>query len=144
MIEINRFQSLGNHEFDNGVAGLVPFVQNATFPILSSNLNLTNEPELNATNLAKSTVIDVNGTKVGIIGYLTPDTKVLSSTGNVIFEDEIAAISEETKRLKETGVNILIALGHSGFTMDKKIAEEVADIDLVIGGHTNTFLYNGN
>ncbi|XP_046409396.1 protein 5NUC-like isoform X2 [Neodiprion fabricii] len=135
--------SLGNHEFDQGVTGLIPFIENATFPVLAANLNLTNEPELGATKLAKSTVIDINGTQVGIIGYLTPETKLLATTDNVIFDEEVAAITEEAARLKESGVNILIALGHSGFTMDKTIAAEVEDIDLVVGGHTNTFLFNG-
>ena len=41
------------------------------------------------------------------------------------------------------GVNIIIALGHSGFKMDQRIAKEVDGVDLVVGGHSNTFLYNG-
>ena len=40
-------------------------------------------------------------------------------------------------------VNVIIAVGHSGFEMDKKIAKQVDEIDLVVGGHSNTFLYNG-
>ncbi len=42
------------------------------------------------------------------------------------------------------GVNILIAVGHAGYHKDVQIAEQVPDIDLVVGGHTNTFLWNGN
>ena len=41
------------------------------------------------------------------------------------------------------GVHIIIAVGHSGFKIDQKIAKEVEDIDLVVGGHTNTFLFTG-
>ena len=135
--------SLGNHEFDDGVAGLVPFIQNATFPIVTSNLDLSKQPDLAATKLLNSTVLTVNGTKIGVIGYLTPETKMISSTDNVIFLDEVANVRREAEELKKKGVKILIALGHSGFEMDKKIAREVEDIDIVIGGHTNTFLYNG-
>ena len=51
--------------------------------------------------------------------------------------------SAEAANLKSKGVNILIALGHSGYDMDKKIAENCPDIDVVVGGHSNTFLYNG-
>jgi len=86
----------------------------------------------------------VSGKKIGIIGYLTPETEVLSSSENVIFKDEVQSIREEVEKLKEQGVNIFIALGHSGFETDKRIAREVEDIDLVIGGHTNTFLYHGS
>lgn len=41
------------------------------------------------------------------------------------------------------GVNKIIALGHSGFTVDKDIARKVRGVDVVVGGHTNTFLYTG-
>ncbi|XP_012277874.1 protein 5NUC-like isoform X1 [Orussus abietinus] len=135
--------SLGNHEFDDGVSGLVPFIENASFPILASNLDLKDEPKLQATKLAKSTVLLVNGTKIGVIGYLTPETQFISMTEKVHFLDEVESVSREAKKLKAEGVNILIALGHSGYETDKKIAREVEDIDLVIGGHTNTFLYSG-
>lgn len=120
-----------------------PFVHNATFPILAANIDLTLEPTLKSPNLSNSTIIQIEGKKIGIIGYVTPDTQFLSSTGKVIFRDEIKCIREEAEKLKSKGINMIIALGHSGFDMDKKIAREVADVDLVIGGHTNTFLYNG-
>lgn len=135
--------SLGNHEFDDGIDGLIPFIQNASYPILTTNLDLSEQPNLAATNLKNSTILEVKGKKIGVIGYLTPETKILSTTEKVIFKDEVESIREEVKKLKEQGVDILIALGHSGFEVDKKIAREVEDIDLVIGGHTNTFLYRG-
>jgi 5'-nucleotidase len=69
-------QSLGNHEFDDGVNGLVPFINNATFPILASNLDLSKEPNLNRPNLLKSVVFHLGGVKVAVIGYVTPETKV--------------------------------------------------------------------
>lgn len=123
--------------------GLIPFIQNATFPIVTSNLNLSKQPNLAATKLLNSTILTVNGVKIGIIGYLTPDTRIISRTDNVIFLDEVQSIRREAKELKHKGVNVLIAVGHSGFKTDKRIAREVEDIDIVIGGHTNTFLYNG-
>ena len=49
----------------------------------------------------------------------------------------------EAIRLKDEGVHIIIALGHAGFETDKRLATEVNDLDLVVGGHTNTFLYTG-
>ncbi|OAD55321.1 Protein 5NUC [Eufriesea mexicana] len=135
--------SLGNHEFDNGVDGLIPFIQNSTYPIVTCNLDLSKQENLAATKLLNSTVLNVNDVKIGVIGYLTSETKIISTAENVIFLDEVESIRKEVKKLKEQGVNIFIALGHSGFEVDKKIAREVEDIDIVIGGHTNTFLYNG-
>lgn len=46
-------------------------------------------------------------------------------------------------KLTALGVNKIIALGHSGFAVDKMIAKKVRGVDVVIGGHTNTFLYTG-
>ncbi|XP_050665747.1 protein 5NUC-like isoform X9 [Leptidea sinapis] len=136
--------SLGNHEFDNGISGLIPYIANLSCPTLAANLILDDEPELKAQEkLRNSVVFDINGVKIGVIGYLTPDTKVLSSKNNVKYIDEVTAIKDEVKKLNGEGVNILIALGHSGFLTDLKIAQEVNSIDLVIGGHTNTFLWNG-
>lgn len=135
--------SLGNHEFDDGVEGLIPFIENATFPIVTSNLDLSKQPNLAATKLLNSTVLTVNNRKIGVIGYLTQETKLIARSEEVIFLDEVESIRREAKALKQQGVDILIALGHSGFEVDKRIGREVEDIDLVIGGHTNTFLYNG-
>lgn len=138
------FQSLGNHDFDNGVPGLTPFITNLSCPVLAANLILTKEPKLQAeTNLMKSVVFDIDNTLIGVIGYLTPDTKFLAIRNDVEYIDEITAIRNEAAVLKSKGVKILIALGHSGFIKDLEIAKEIEDIDLVIGAHTNTFLWNG-
>ena len=53
------------------------------------------------------------------------------------------SINAEAKRLKATGVDILIALGHSGYEVDQAIAAGVPDIDLVVGGHSHSLLYTG-
>lgn len=85
----------------------------------------------------------MKGHKIGIIGYLTPETQLISYSRGVKFLDEVTEIRKEVKKLQSQGIKILIAVGHSGFSVDKKIAKEVDGIDLVIGGHTNTFLYTG-
>lgn len=137
--------SLGNHEFDDGVKDVELFIRNITIPVVASNLDLTDEPLLDsASNLMKSKVLTVNGRKIGIIGYLTPETALIAKVGNVKILPEIPSVAAEARRLKNDGVDILIALGHSGFEMDVQIARDVEDIDLVVGGHSNTFLYTGN
>lgn len=64
-------------------------------------------------------------------------------TGSLKFEDEVTSIRSEVTNLQGQGVNKIIALGHAGFAVDTKIATEVEGVDVVIGGHTNTFLYTG-
>ncbi len=45
--------------------------------------------------------------------------------------------------ISANGINIIIALGHSGYEIDKKIAMEVEDVDVVVGGHSHSFLFTG-
>lgn len=62
---------------------------------------------------------------------------------HLTFEDEVKALQVQVNKLETLGYNKIIALGHSGFAMDQEIAKRVRGIDVVIGGHTNTFLYTG-
>ena len=66
----------------------------------------------------------------------------VSSSGNLKFLDEIQSIKEEVENLKAQGVKILIGLGHAGYPKDMEIAKNIPDLDLIIGAHTHTFLYN--
>lgn len=133
---------MGNHDFDFGINGLKPFVDSAKFPILEANLDLSKEPSL-ASILKKSTILTVSGAKIGIIGHLTPETKEESSPGLVKFLDVVQSVKDESEILDKQGVKIIIVLGHSGYEVDKRIAAEVPLVDVVIGAHTHTFLWNG-
>lgn len=88
-------------------------------------------------------IFELNGIKVGLVGYLTPETKVLDSIGNIEYIDEIIALKDEVAKLQAQNINIIIALGHSDINKDIEIGTEVEGIDLVIGGHKNTFSWNG-
>ncbi len=58
----------------------------------------------------------------------------LSSGDRVSFLNEIESVRKEAQRLKrELGIGILIALGHSGYELDKLLAAEVEEIDVVVG-----------
>lgn len=59
------------------------------------------------------------------------------------FTDEVEALQRQVDKLQALGYNKIIALGHSGFEVDQQIAKRVRGVDVVIGGHTNTFLYTG-
>lgn len=69
--------------------------------------------------------------------------KTISNSGGVEFFDEVESLKKETKKLLENDVHIIICLSHSGIEKDKVIAKEVEDIDIIIGGHSHTFLYSG-
>ncbi|XP_051853317.1 5'-nucleotidase [Antechinus flavipes] len=138
--------ALGNHEFDNGVEGLLnPLLKQVKFPVLSANIK-AEEPVASQISgyYHPYKILPVGEEKVGIIGYTSKETPVLSKPGKyLIFEDEIPSLQTQADKLKTLGVNKIIALGHSGFEMDKLIAQKVKGVDVVVGGHTNTFLYTG-
>jgi 2',3'-cyclic-nucleotide 2'-phosphodiesterase (5'-nucleotidase family) len=135
---------LGNHDFDDGVAGLVPFAQEANYDILGSNVVEEGDQVL-MSHVAKSKVYYIGGQKVGIIGYVITDTSFISTPGITIsFTDVIETVRAEAAQLKAEGVGILIALGHNGYDEDVAMAKEISDLDVVVGGHSHTFLYNGD
>ncbi|KAM4713650.1 5'-nucleotidase [Anableps anableps] len=138
--------AFGNHEFDNGVEGLMkPFLQDINCTILSANI----KPDRTLASTFGTTyqpykIFEVGGQRVGVVGYTSRDTQALSQPGpHLQFLDEVSALQPVVDKLKTLGVNKIIALGHSGFSVDRLIARKVRGVDVVIGGHTNTFLYTG-
>jgi len=134
---------LGNHDFDDSIVGIAPFAEQTTFDLLAANIqnNLLDGSFTEGEHYNKSTIKEVRGVKVGIIGYITQSTSYNFPNGSLIFEDEIKAVQEEARRLKNEGVSVIIALGHSGYEIDIQLAESIPELDLVVGGHSHTFLY---
>ncbi|XP_058881844.1 5'-nucleotidase-like isoform X2 [Acipenser ruthenus] len=138
--------ALGNHEFDNGMEGLIsPFLQKVNCSVLSANMKPDQKLADKISGLVLPYKIFTLGSeKVAVVGYTTKETPTLSTPGpNVVFQDEVQALQVEVDKLKTLGINKIIALGHSGFETDKIIAKKVSGVDVVIGGHSNTFLYTG-
>ncbi len=134
--------TLGNHEFDSGPAVLAEFIKGADFPIVAANVDASQDPDLK--DLIKPyVVLTVNGQQVGIIGVDTELTAILSSPGaNVKFTDPVEAVKKYAAELEEQGVNIIILLSHLGYLRDQQLAQEVEGIDVIVGGHTHTYLAN--
>lgn len=134
--------TVGNHEFDDGPEVLRGFMDAVDFPVLMSNADVSGEPLL-AGALQKSVVIERGGEKLGLIGLTPQDTDELASPGdNIIFTDPIGAVQAEVDRLTEMGVNKIIVLSHSGYATDLRVAEGTTGVDVIVGGHSNTYLSN--
>ncbi|KRZ78318.1 Snake venom 5'-nucleotidase [Trichinella papuae] len=144
MMNLLRYDamSLGNHEFDHGIAGLEPFVNGVNFPVLAANVKLGKSAlNLRIQNWIRFKIANIS---VGIIGFITPETATLSSPGpDVVFEDIIPSLKIQIQRMRQEGVDFIIALGHAGIEMDRLICQTVPGVDVVVGGHSNTFLYTG-
>ena len=70
-------QSLGNHEFDDGISGLRPFINKTSYPIVCANCDFEKYPDLK-NEIKPYYIHQLEGTeeKIGIVGYLTTDTPV--------------------------------------------------------------------
>jgi 5'-nucleotidase/UDP-sugar diphosphatase len=134
--------TIGNHEFDDGPGVLASFIRGADFPVVSANVDVSSDPEL-AGLVEPYTVLNVGGEQIGIVGYTTEDTAILSSPGpNVVFKNIEASVASAVAELEGMGINKIVALSHAGFGRDKDVAAAVDGLDVIVAGHTHTYLSN--
>jgi 5'-nucleotidase len=134
--------AVGNHEFDDGDEGLRKLTDNVSFPVISGNIDVSSSNIL-AGQVENHVVLEVGGQKVGIVSALAVDTAETSSPSDaVIFTDEVESLSADVAALEAEGVDKIIALTHVGVNRDMAIAEAVAGLDAVVGGHSHTLFSN--
>ena len=135
--------TLGNHEFDDGDSVLAAFVEGLEFPVVTANVDFS-ESEILADLIDPYAILDVGGESIGIIGLVTPETDILSNPGpELVFEHDLIAVTQgAVDELTEAGVNKIVLLTHIGYAADLEVAQGVSGVDVVVGGHTNTFLSN--
>ena len=134
--------TVGNHEFDDGEDALVPFLEEVTFPVLSANVHPNAQSKV-GDKIKPSLVLDVGGEKIGIVGAVTNDTPEIAAPGpNIAIEDDIKTITAEVERLKQEGVDKIIALTHVGYPRDKELIAKIPGVDVVVGGHSHSLLSN--
>ncbi|MBS9721017.1 5'-nucleotidase C-terminal domain-containing protein [Tianweitania sp. BSSL-BM11] len=134
--------TVGNHEFDDGEEGLMRLLDKAEFPVLGANVKPNDQSKV-GDKLKPSTVVELGGQKVGIIGVVTTDTPDVATPGPTLaFEDDVEAIKREVKALTDEGVNKIVALTHVGYVRDRDVIAKIPGVDVVVGGHSHTFLSN--
>ncbi|MCD4653123.1 5'-nucleotidase C-terminal domain-containing protein, partial [bacterium] len=130
----------GNHEYDKGSEILAEFIDRANFPILAGNVDVTEDKFL-ARKLLPYTILDVDGREIAIIGMVAQDTAETSNPDEtVIFQDVIATTTSLIQELTENDIDKIILLSHIGYDRDIELAQSVDNIDIIVGGHTHTFL----
>lgn len=144
----------GNHDFDNGIEGLTKQLPNANFPFINSNYELSDTP-LHETTL-KNKVFNVDGLKIGVFGLGIELQGLVNPKlyGDVRYTDPISEASKQGDFLKnEMGCDLVVCLSHLGYDYnaekynfdqnricDKHVAENSQNVDIILGGHTHTFL----
>ncbi|KZL18966.1 Trifunctional nucleotide phosphoesterase protein YfkN precursor [Pseudovibrio axinellae] len=134
--------TVGNHEFDDGPEVLRGFMDAVEFPVLLANADVSKEAKL-VDVLMPTTIVERGGEKIGLIGLTPDDTAELASPGkHVHFFDPVKAATTQVAKLQAEGVNKIVVLSHSGYNVDQEVAAAVDGIDVIVGGHTNTYLSN--
>jgi len=138
--------TLGNHEFDNGVSGFMDVLPFADFAFISANYDVHGSPL--EPHVIPYTSRTFDGLKVGLFGLgIAFDGLVLPSLHKgVTYQDPVGVAREMVQQLRGDGCDLIVCLSHLGYRYrserpsDVRIAEQVEGIDLILGGHTHTFL----
>ena len=139
--------TLGNHDFDNGVDGLMAMLPEAGFEFVSANYDVRGSAL--AGHVRPYAVREFGGVTVGIFGLgIAFEKLVLASLHEgVVYTDPIAAARTTCGELRRLGCSLIICLSHLGYEYrdtdrpsDQTLAAAVPEIDLILGGHTHTFL----
>ena len=142
--------TLGNHEFDAKDQGLKDFVGyldqgncKEKTKILSANVTFgASSPLYKSNRIEKSTVFERDGEKYGLVGLtIASKTKNASQpNADTEFADELKTAQQEIDQLKQQGVNRIILQTHVGYSLDKNLAQQLTDVDVIIGGDSHTLL----
>lgn len=145
---------IGNHDIDEGNARLAEFAKQIDFPLLAGNMDLSQENIHKPGNLR--TVANILAydeqtqlasylekpfydKKLAIIGITLDQMKDIARPDpDTHFVDAIATTARTVAHLHAKGIKHIIVLSHLGLDQDKRLAEQVDGISLIVGGHTHT------
>jgi 2',3'-cyclic-nucleotide 2'-phosphodiesterase (5'-nucleotidase family) len=140
--------TVGNHEYDAGADSLRALIAKMKMPVLSAN---TFGDDGKPVPWVRPWIVkEVAGVKFGIFGLTTSHMPKLAFKKNIEgldFRNEVKTARDAVAALKQQGATVIIAVTHIGlegenqkFQGDKTLASEVPGIDLIVGGHSHTYL----
>ena len=139
--------TLGNHDFDIGLEGLQKQLPLAGFPFLTANYDFSNT--ILKGRFQPYKVFEKQGIRVGIFGLGIELDGLVSKNmyGETVYLDPVQKAREMVQALREKEkCHYVICLSHLGYSYDtekiddRKLATQVSGIDLILGGHTHTFM----
>lgn len=139
--------TLGNHDFDIGLEGLQKQLPLAGFPFLTANYDFSNT--ILKDRFQPYKVFEKQGIRVGIFGLGIELDGLVSKNmyGETVYLDPVQKARETVQALREKEkCHFVICLSHLGYSYDtdkiddRKLAAQVSGIDLILGGHTHTFM----
>jgi len=139
--------TMGNHDFDIGLEGFKKAKRHAKFSFLCANYDFS---ETILSGETKSFEIFQKGDlKIGVFGIGIELNGLVTENnyGKTKYLDPITTANSVAKELKQKGCDLIICLSHLGYNYpdstrisDRKLAQQTSNIDIILGGHTHTFL----
>lgn len=141
--------TIGNHDFDNGLEGIVAQMPHASFEFISSNYDFKNTVMDGYVKPYK--IFNKENIKIGVFGLGIELSGLVDKKNykETVYNNPVETAQEMVRKLKqEKKCDLIICLSHLGYKYntepdkicDLKLAALTKDIDLIIGGHTHTFL----
>ena len=139
--------TMGNHDFDIGLDGFLQAKKFANFPFLCANYDFSNTVLKDQTQAYK--IFRKAGLKIGVFGIGIQLDGLVSADnfGQTVYLDPIVTANNTAKELHDKGCDFIICLSHLGYSYsdakkpsDMRLAVENEYIDLILGGHTHTFM----
>ncbi len=133
--------TLGNHEFDYGLDTLKMIIEKLDFPIVNCNYDFSNT--ILKDKIKPYIILKKNGLRIGVLGVgVDPEGLIQKSRyGDMVFRPVESSVNFYSKILKESKkCDLIICLSHIGYSDDIKLAEQSKYIDIIIGGHSHTYM----
>lgn len=140
-------RTLGNHEFDKKMVGLGDMLALSSVPVVASNYDFSSTSL--ADHIGNSIILEAGDVKVGFIGLNVRLENLVDPKAceGVVWQNAINVADDEAKKLRDQGADMVIALSHLGYEKnsdlkyyDRGIVMNTRHIDMIIGGHSHTFL----
>ncbi len=140
--------SLGNHEFDSGDLALANFIEvlqqsrNCQTSVVSANLILAHNSPLHASGILPYKIFTKDQTQVAVIG-ITPVIATMYASRpdeGTTFANELSTLRATINALNQQNIHHIILLSHLGYDEDKRIAQALPEVDVIVGGHTHSLL----
>lgn len=139
--------ALGNHELDVVEPGnLAKLLSDAKYKMLAVNVEIDKNSPLSG-RIEKSTIVEKDGEKYGLIGIAPPDMKERVKMNNTMKDIQVSdaettrkLVQKEVDKLKEQGINKIVVLSHEGTKNDIKLAKETTGIDIIFAAHTHDLI----
>lgn len=133
--------TLGNHEFDYGLDTLKMIVKKLNFPILNCNYDFSETVLKN--EIKPYVVLKRFGLKIGVLGVgVNPEGLIQKNKyEGMVFKPAISSVNFYAKILKDSKkCDLVVCLSHLGYNDDIKLAEQSKNVDIIIGGHSHTYM----